>query len=59
MKYLLISIICTIFIYSIVLVKILWTRRCKSNNIELNKESLPSSITSINKIGATLEDKNS
>ena len=56
MKYLLIS-LSAIFLFTACSGKKYFEPQDVSSNIELNKESMSSSITSMNKIGATLEDK--
>ena len=56
MKYLLIS-ISAIFLFTACSGKKYFEPEDVSSNIELNKESMSSSITSMNRIGATLEDK--
>lgn len=56
MKYLLIC-ISAIFLFTACSGKKYFEPEDVSNNIELNKESMSSSITSMNRIGATLEDK--
>lgn len=56
MKYLLIC-ISAIFLFTACSGKKYFEPEDVSSNIELNKESMSSSITSMNRIGATLEDK--
>lgn len=56
MKYLLIS-LSAIFLFTACSGKKYFEPEDVSSNIELNKESMSSSITSMNKIGATLENK--
>ena len=56
MKYLLIS-LCAIFLFTACSGKKYFEPADVSSNIELNKESMSSSITSMNKIGATLDNK--
>ena len=56
MKYILIS-ISALLLFTACSGKKYFEPEDVSNNIVLSKESLSSSITSINKIGATLEDK--
>ncbi|MDY0051480.1 MAG: hypothetical protein RBR65_02970 [Aliarcobacter sp.] len=56
MKYLLIS-ISALFLFTACSGKKYYEPEDVSNNIVLSKESMSSSITSMNKIGATLEDK--
>ena len=56
MKYLLIS-LSAIFLFTACSSKKYYEPENVSNNIELNKESMSSSIASMNKIGATLENK--
>jgi hypothetical protein len=56
MRYLLIS-LSAIFLFTACSGKKYFEPEDVSSNIELNKESMSSSITSMNKIGATLENK--
>jgi hypothetical protein len=56
MKYLLIS-LSALFLFTACSSKKYYEPENVSSNIELNKESIPSSIESMNKIGATLENK--
>ena len=56
MRYFLIS-LSAIFLFTACSGKKYFEPEDVSSNIELNKESMSSSITSMNKIGATLEDK--
>jgi hypothetical protein len=56
MKYLLIS-LSALFLFTACSSKKYYEPENVSNHIELNKESMSSSITTMNKIGATLENK--
>ena len=56
MKYLLIS-LCAIFLFTACSAKKYFEPEDVSSDIKLNKESMSSSITAMNKIGATLDDK--
>ncbi len=56
MKYILTSVL-TLFLFTACSGKKYYEPENTSTNIELNKESMSSSITSMNKIGATLENK--
>ena len=56
MKYLLIS-LCAIFLFTACSGKKYFEPEDVSSDIKLNKESMSSSITAMNKIGATLDDK--
>lgn len=56
MKYILTSLL-SLFLFTACSGKKYYEPKDVSSNIELNKESMSSSITSMNKIGATLENK--